>query len=110
MTDLAEAARATRKYFVSWHGLIKAKVWGVYPQDLFDPYSGELVAEIDHLSSEDEAQAACDRLNLIAVLEALREPSEGVVDSGDAVAAYGGVIEVWSAMIDAAIAEVRQKL
>lgn len=93
MTDLTEAARATRK-------------WQCTPGNVVYSLSTDGVRVC---STQEAAQAACDRMNLLAVLEALREPSEGMVD------AIGvGTVETdanrWRTMIDALIAEVRQKL
>lgn len=99
MTDLTEAARATRKYEVT---MTKNDQSG----DVFwNAVRGS--THIYQFNCRDEAQAACDRLNLLAVLKALREPSEGMVD------AIGvGTVETdanrWRAMIDALIAEVRK--
>lgn len=67
--NIDEAARATRAFFYSsWNGLWDAKVWQVFT-------SSEHVAASKGFSSRDEAQAACDRLNLRAVLEAIRDTS-----------------------------------
>ena len=109
MTDLAEAARATRRYEVVGINLDyyviprRARIW--HPIDETISVAGPLRAE--------EAQAACDRLNLIAVLEALREPSEGMVAAGvhrarrDQIPAHV-LATNWRAMIDAAVTEVKK--
>ena len=52
-----------------------------------------------------EAQAACDRMNLQAVLEAIREPSEEQIVAGSPVSEAGVEPDVYTAMIDALIAE-----
>lgn len=52
-----------------------------------------------------EAQIACDRMNLLAVLEAIREPSEVMVAEGEAAYVYHPK-NIWSEMIYALIAEV----
>lgn len=81
---IADAARATRKYSYA-----------------------RMLAKSSFLLPAKMVRSECDRLNLLAVLDAIREPSEMMVDGGDTVAAYGGVSEVWSAMIDAAIDEAK---
>lgn len=97
-----EAAKATRRYAV-WCNTQNTWAIGVH---------GRAKAEFS-LSKLEEAQAACDRLNLIAVLEALREPSEGMVAAGvhrarrDQIPAHV-LATNWRAMIDAAIKEVRK--
>lgn len=58
MIDLDKAAQATRAYFRSGHVVLTAE--------------GNTVCK--HKSGH-EAQAACDRLNLAAVLEAIIDPS-----------------------------------
>ena len=57
------------------------------------------------------AQAACDRLNLLAVLEALREPSEGMDSAGHKAGLdrFGSPTAIWRAMIDAAIKEAAER-
>lgn len=84
--NLTEAARATRKYFVT--------------------DSGEIALTVDVIRRDRaEAQSACDRLNLAAVLEAIREPSDSslayVAPEEDAAKAH------WINMVDALIAEVK---
>lgn len=101
MTDLAEAARATRRY--SWR-YIRKSYWAC-EDGADEPHTGPF-------KTVTEAKAACDRLNLLAALEALREPSEGMVAAGvhrarrDQIPAHV-LATNWRAMIDAAIAEVR---
>lgn len=93
MTDLTEAARATRRYFITRSGTIAIAV-DVVQKELTD------------------TQAACDRLNLLAVLEALREPSEGMATAAERVCGLweGFLAENgWRAMIDKLIAEVRAR-
>ncbi len=106
MTDIAAAARATRKHFFTWHGLSYAEVWQV-----FVAKSGTAASGGFH--SEEDAKAVCDRLNLLAVLEALRETSDGMVAAGVHRARIdqipGHVLAVtWRTMIDALIAEVAE--
>lgn len=101
MTDLAEAARATRKYEVT---MTKNDQSG----DVFwNAVRGS--THIYQFNCRDEAQAACDWLNLLAVLKALREPSDGMIEAERRTG--GWVIndgDIWRAMIDALIAEVRK--
>lgn len=85
MTDrITEAARAMRKYWPAPH-------W---------EFPGAYSA----------AQAACDRLNLLAVLEALREPSVAMQNAAwhrpvnYKVPMYA---DIWRAMIDELAAEVK---
>ena len=95
--NIDEAARATRGFYIEWNGLKDAQVWQVF--------TSEHVAASRGFNSRDDAQAACDRLNLIAVLEAIREPSDSslayVAPEEDAAKAH------WINMIDALIAEVK---
>ena len=106
MTDrIAEAARATRKYEVT---MTKNDQSG----DVFwNAVRGS--THIYQFNCRDDAQDACDRLNLLAALEALREPSEGMVAAGvhrarrDQIPAHV-LATNWRAMIDAAIKEVRK--
>lgn len=106
--EIADAARATRKYWPAPH-------WE-YPSAYFaatEGYDPENVGDI--YPSHQQAQAACDHLNLLAVLEsdALREPSERManaaparVDQSTEGTMYHGI---WRTMIDALIAEVREQ-
>lgn len=50
-----------------------------------------------------------DRLNLLAVLEAIREPTQAMIDAapGSDLRTLHGAVYVWRAMIDALIAEVK---
>lgn len=96
--NITEAALATRKYSV-WcaHDDRKPWVWedGKRLAGPFEDYPG--------------ARAVCDRLNLLAVLKALREPSEGMVTAAErACGLWEGFLaeEGWRAMIDAAIKEI----
>lgn len=102
MTDrIAEAARATRMYDMIWS----------------EREDGYFVVEIDNrnsppygpFDSEEKAQYACDRLNLLAVLEYLREPSEGMIEAAPAsdLKTRFGALYVWRAMIDKLLAEAR---
>ena len=110
MTDrIAEAARATRRYHMdcSLHT-------GVQTCFVVESASGNITLG-PILYSSTEAQAACDRLNLLAVLEAIRKPSEGMLRASDRFAHtdetenidWKGIARIqWRAMIDALIAEV----
>ncbi len=103
--NIDKAAWATRAFFYSsWNGLWDAKVWQVFT-------SSEHVAASKGFSSRAEAQAACDRLNLLAVLEAIREPSEAAVRAGyDAFEdGYVAIRPRLKAVIDALIAEVKNR-
>lgn len=97
--SIGESAKATRRY-VFWRS--SDDFWSVGIDGI-----GNAVAQF---RSPVEAQAACDRLNLLAVLEAIREPTERMVAAARR-AGYGAEfcapIE-WRAMIDAAIKEVRK--
>ena len=103
MTDLAEAARATRKYWPAPH----REYVSVYYVAFDGPQDPENIGELFY--SFKEAQAACDRLNLLAVLKALREPIDGMIEAERRTG--GWVIndgDIWRAMIDAAITEVKK--
>ena len=95
MTDRStEATRATRK-------------WQCTPGNVVYSLSTDGVRVC---ATQEEARAACDRLNLLAVLEALREPSEGMVTAAEkACGLWEGFLaeKGWRVMIDAAIAEVK---
>ena len=97
--NIDEAARATRAFYIEWNGLKDAKVWQVF--------TSEHVAASRGFNSRDDAQAACDRMNLRAVLEAIREPSETMMDAGIERVEGGEPDVIYNAMIDALIAEVR---
>lgn len=104
MTDLTEVALATRKYYMdcSLHT-------GVQTCFIVDGAS-QKVALGPIMYSSVKAQAACDRLNLLAVLEALREPSEGMVAAAEkACGLWEGFLaeKGWNVMIDKLIAEVK---
>lgn len=98
---ITAAAQATRKY--SYHA-DKDRAWRVYDPDV--PLSCVAVC-----SSHSDAQATCDRLNLLAVLEsdAIREPSAGMEDAGfeAGLSANSETSDIWRAMINVLIAEVR---
>ena len=104
--NIDEAAKATRKYEF-------AENW------IYDhwEYSVHLVENdyqrIAIYKDQDEAIAACDRLNLIAALEAIREPSEAMQKAAmdrDGFDTEGNLyIGIFRAMIDALIAEVRNE-
>ena len=101
---MLKAAPATRKYWPVPH----REYVSVYYVAFDGPQDPENIGELFY--SFKEAQAACDRLNLLAVLEAIREPSEGMEKA--ALLRYpnlgnGDVASIWYAMIDAAITEVK---
>ncbi len=95
--NIDEAARATRKYWSAPHWEYQDTYFAAH-----EGYDPENVGEL--YGSCAEANAACDRMNLRAVLEAIREPSEAMVDTGH----YSsfGQRETYQAMIGALIAEV----
>ena len=84
---IADAARATRRY----------------------RKKGLLILNSETLKYEAGNEAKCDRLNLIAALEAIREPSEAMCSAApkDDLKTAHGAVYVWRAMIDALIAEVK---
>lgn len=83
--EIADAARATRKYMKK----------------------GLLILNSETLKYEAGNEAKCDRLNLLAVLEAIREPSERMIAEGEAAYIYHPK-EIWPAMIVELIAEVKE--
>lgn len=99
--NIDKAARATRKYWSAPH-------WE-YQDVYFADHAGCDPENVGALyGSCAEAQAACDRLNLLAVLEAIREPSEVMVAEGEAAYVYHPK-NIWSEMIYALIAEVKEQ-
>lgn len=100
MTDLTEAARATRRYVIlGWTGFPK----------IYDGHKNIEDAVAGPFKSRDAALKDCDRLNLVAVLEALREPSNEMATAAEkACGLWEGFLaeKAWRAMIDALIAEV----
>lgn len=79
-----EALKATRNNYVVWDD--SYNLWGIR--------SGENIKYQQYPPiTREEAQAECDRLNLIAVLRAIREPSKNM----------------YIAMIDALIDEVKEE-
>ena len=101
--NIDEAARATRKYWSAPH-------WE-YQDVYFADHAGGDPENVGALyGSCAEAQAACDRLNLLAVLEAIREPSAAMLctgaDADDGQTGIERVKHIYRAMIDALIAEV----
>lgn len=91
--NITEAARATRK----WRS------------DYFDHSLYAMGESAIRVSRESDLQAACDRMNLLAVLRGhLREPSERMIDAGfDAgLSANSETGDIWRSMIDAAIKEI----
>lgn len=111
--SIDEAARATRRYEVEEYGGPDA--WA--DLDRFAVFKceapGYTIAEwrangfVSEHVTEDEAQAACDRLNLAAVLEALREPSMRMITVGWQRPSMAPA-EQWRTMIDALLAEVKE--
>lgn len=101
--NIDEAARATRKYKMSFiYGCGKG------PSGIAVCMEGEDDDYIKMFSGTAEAQTACDYLNLLAVLEAIREPSAEMNRAGyDAFEdGYVAAAPRYTAMIDALIAEV----
>ncbi len=96
--SIDKAALATRKYVVGHNG-----GWWIV----------DTMENISRLTSHDEAdaQAACDRLNLAAVLRAIREPEQNIIDAAPRsdLKTVHGAFYVWRAMVDALIAEVKGK-
>ncbi len=93
-------AAATRK-----HRIVETAdgEWHVYPGD---QCGGVLFSDLS------KCVEYCDRLNLLAVLEAIREPSEGmttaaVMDATEECIDDYWVDRIWGAMIAALTAEVR---
>ncbi len=95
-----KAAQATRRY--SWH-FEEAGKYTIYDDDV-----GETVLTFRTIS---ETLRACDRLNLIAVLEAIMEPSEDMVQAGvlsdDMQTGAERVRHIFRAMVDRLIAETK---
>ncbi len=105
---IEDAARATRKF--GWRYLGGASRYSVVED------GNEAVVKKG--LSPIEAFAACDRLNLVAVLKAIREPSNRMIKAGvddlafspvgDGAMTAGGrvlVRAIWRAMIEALKAE-----
>lgn len=105
MTDLTEAARATRKFWPTPH-------WED-PDAYFaatEGYDPENVGEI--YPSYQEAQAACDRLNFLAVLKAILWPSAGMVTAAEKECGLWEWFlaeKGWRVMIDKLIVEVESE-
>lgn len=72
---MIEAAKATRRY---WYELDKS---GNSPDIRWAIYDGISTAFIEYRPSCTEVQAECDRLNAVAFLRAIREPSEAMLDA-----------------------------
>ena len=102
--SIDKAAKATRRYCVEHH-----REWSGKTNNGLN--FGILIGlGWRWLATSGEAQAACDRLNLLAVLEAIREPSDGMIEAERRTG--GWVIndgDIWRVMIDAAIKEVEAK-
>ena len=108
--NIGEAAAATRKYSV-YHAP------GEYYWIVSSAPSVSQMRDFGikaALTSEREAQSACDRLNLLAVLACIREGSDAMCAAGsqdhkDAWGPDAPIFEhsVYRAMIDALIAEVK---
>ena len=102
--NIDEAARATRKYWSAPH-------WE-YQDVYFADHAGCDPENVGALyGSWAEAQAACDRLNLLTVLEAIREPNTVMlcagVDADDGQTGIERIKHIYRAMIDALITEVK---
>ncbi len=103
---IADAARSTRKHaasFVYGCGSERSR-WAIFDDEEND--IGWIAP--GGVATQAEAQAACDRMNLLAVLDALREPREAMVAAADDP---DGTIQpawYWRTMIDALIAEVKR--
>lgn len=99
--NIDKAMMETRRYFVlSWSP--DAFTVGTRRTDISAPSLNRT------FKTRAEAQIACDRMNLLAVLEAIREPSEAMCIAGDD---EDGTIQpqwYWRTMIDALIAEVEK--
>jgi hypothetical protein len=94
--SIDEAARATRSYFRSGKAVLTS--------------DGITVIKC---TTGDEAQAACDRMNLVAVLEAIMEPSKRMVMAADR-ASYIWLEafepkDAWLSMLAEKIAEVKEQ-
>ena len=101
--NIKDAAKETRKYFFTYYDACLG------PVVCIDDGDNTIIRKCEN---EDEAESVCDRLNLIAVLEAIREPSETMVDAAvyramrDQIPAH--VLSVnWRVMIDALISELK---
>lgn len=104
--SIDEAARATRRYMAH-----DEFTWGessVVLDDATD--NGKLV---EKFTSDEQAQAACDRLNLIAVLEAIMEPSERMVMAADRASYIWQEAfepkDAWLSMLAEKISEVKEQ-
>lgn len=105
--SIDEAARATRRYLWQWSGTRRGFIC---------LEQGDNPNAINHIiyKTEAEAQAACDRMNIIAVLEELqkagyklvaREPNfdMGMAPKNRDTAKESGIYAgIWRAMFDAA--------
>ena len=97
--NIDKAMMETRRYFVlSWSP--DAFTVGTRRTDISAPSLNRT------FKTRAEAQIACDRMNLLAVLEAIREPSEVMVAEGEAAHVYHPK-NIWGEMIYALIAEVK---
>lgn len=99
---LTKAALATCKYAV-WRG---ERQWivGITVTGITETEFGQIV----------DARAHCDLLNLRAVLEAMRDPSDRMVRAGLAreldLDDSSQVFGIWRGMVDAVIAETDEEL
>ena len=93
-----EAARATRRYSI--YNSRGTPYWNVSEAQNVMELGKYEIAEV--LTSERDAKCYADRLNLLAVLQAIREPREAMVQAAAEATTY---CEVWRAMIDVLIAE-----
>ena len=98
MTIVDDAALATAKFFIT-------------RVDFDDFFVGTQEIHLGSFKTYAEAKSACDRWNLLAVLEAIREPTQAMIDAapGSDLRTLHGAVYVWRAMIAALIAEVRKK-
>ena len=104
--NIDEAARATRKFNTTTiYGCGKGPSGPAVCLAGDDSGGGEF----EIFPSVADAQAACDRENLLAVLEAIREPTQAMIDAapGGDLATLHGAVYVWRAMIGALIEEVK---
>lgn len=103
--NIDDAARATRKFELA----VINDEYFVAPFRIRRSAMDETMTVAGPLSCA-EAQAACDRMNLRAVLGAIREPTQTMVDAAprDDLRTLHGAVYVYRAMIGALIAEVGQ--
>ena len=95
--NLTEAAKATAEFFVT------RVDFGEFCVGTHEGYARSV-------QTHAEAIVVRDRLNLLGVLEAIREPTQAMIDAapGGDLATLHGAVYVWRAMIDALTAEVKR--